>query len=557
MRLPIRTPSVRPLAHALLLCGALSAPASAAALQEPIPPAADEAYGDALGTVRLATSCDGAAARHLERGLALLHHMTYEGARAEFARATGADAECALGYWGQAMTYIHPLWSDPPSGENFQLGAALVEEARRRGEKTAREESYIEAVAAYYAPGKQTTERPNLTGFEDGWRRAHERNPDDPEAALFFALAHLGTADPSDKSYAHQTRSGEIAEGVLEDIPDHPGAHHYAIHAYDYPPLADRALEIARSYGRIAPAVPHALHMPTHIFTRLGLWEESIDFNRRSAAAALEHPAGDRVSLHYLHALDYLAYAHLQRGEDGDAQEVLSRLDALEGPFQIEIATPYTFAAVPARLALERQRWSEAARLDVEPDVYPWERFPAMEAITWYARGLGAARAGDAGLAREAVDRLAVLHARAAETSAYWAQQVEIQRLAVDAWRALAEGEPERALATMREAADQEASTEKHPVTPGEVLPAGELLGDMLLELERFDEARDTYETTLERSPRRLNALYGAGRAAELAGDLDAAGEHYRKLVELVPGTKHGGERVSHARAFLGAHGAR
>jgi len=539
--------------------GAPPAPAFAAPRTAPLVPQQEprgETYGDHLGTVQFAHSCDDAAARHLDRGLALLHHMTYEGARLEFAEAAGADPECAMGYWGQAMTFIHPLWSDPPTGEDFQLGAALVEEARQRGGKTAREQAYIEAVAAYYAPGNQATEAANLAGFESGWRQTHERHPDDIEAALFFALAHLGTADPSDKTYAHQTRSGEIAEGVLEDIADHPGAHHYTIHAYDYPPLAARALEIARNYGRIAPAVPHALHMPTHIFTRLGLWEESIDFNRRSAAAALEHPAGDRVSLHYLHALDYLAYAHLQRGESGDAEEVQARLDALEGPFQIEIATPYTFAAVPARLALERQRWSEAAQLEVEPDVYPWDRFPAMEAITHFARGVGAARAGEPGLAGEAIDHLALLRDRAAETSPYWAQQVEIQRLAAEAWRAFDAGERERALATMREAADLEASTEKHPVTPGEVLPARELLGDLLLEMERYEEARAAYEATLERAPRRLNALYGAGRAAELAGDREAAAEHYRKLVELVSDADGGGERLRHARAFLAGDGA-
>lgn len=511
-----------------------------------------ESYGDELGTVRFPTSCNEAASHLLERGLALLHHMTYEGARATFATVAEADPACAMGAWGEAMTFIHPLWSDPPTVEDFQHGVRLVEEARQRGEKSERERAYIEAVAGYYDAGKQQIETANLAAFETGWQKVHEQFPDDPEAALFYALAHLGTADPADKSYAHQKRSGAIAESVLARIPDHPGGHHYAIHAYDYPPLASKALEIARNYGEIAPAVPHALHMPTHIFTRLGLWEDSIRLNRRSAAAALRHPAGEKISLHYPHALDYLAYAYLQRGQDDKAEQIQARLESLEGPFQIEIATPYTLAAVPARLVLERQRWAEAARLEPrQPTEYPWERFPAMEAITHFARGLGAARSGDAATARQALTKLQTLRDQAAETSGYWAQQVEIQRLSVLAWQAFAEGDHETALATMRRAAELEASTEKHPVTPGEVLPARELLADMLLELDRVAEARDAYAVSLQRSPRRFNGVYGAARAAELAGNLEAAAERYDELLELASDAASDRTRLTAAQEFL------
>lgn len=522
------------------------------ALAAGIGAAVGEDYGRALGSVRFATSCDAAAAPLLDRGLALLHHMTYEGARAAFEAAAEADPECALALWGQAMTFVHPLWSDPPGEESFARGAALLAEAERRGLPSDRERGYLAAARGYYAPGRQPTETANLAGFEAGWRQAHATHPDDPEAALFFALAHLATADPADKTYAHQQRAGAIAEEVLSRIPDHPGAHHYAIHAYDYPPLAARALEIARSYGRIAPAVPHALHMPTHIFTRLGLWEESIAGNRSSAAAALEHPAGEHLSLHYLHALDYLAYAHLQRGERAAAEQVQATLAALQGPFQAEVAVPYTFAAVPARLALERGEWAAAARLAPrQPAAYPWDRFPAIEAITHFARGLGAARSGDLDAARRAAATLEVLRDLAAESSAYWAQQVEIQRLSTLAWSDFAGGRREAGLATMRRAVELEASTEKHPVTPGEVLPARELLADMLLAMGRHAEALAEYEAVLERSPRRFNALYGAGRSAQLAGRSDAAAEHYADLLELADQADAGIEELESARAYL------
>lgn len=509
-------------------------------------------YGDQLGTVHFPVSCNEAAARRMERGLALLHHMTYEGARAVFAAATQADPDCAMSYWGQAMTFIHPLWSDPPGEADFKEGQALVNEARARGQKTEREQAYIAAVEAYYAKGRSQNETVNLAAFEEAWERVHRQFPEDPEAACFYALAHLATADPADKTYAKQKRAGSIAEQVLARIPHHPGAHHYIIHAYDYPPLAEQALAVARSYGKIAPKVPHALHMPSHIFTRLGLWQESIAWNQRSADAALEHPVDDAVSMHYLHALDYLAYAYLQGAEDLKAEQVLDRLKALEAPVQAHVASAYTFAAVPARLALERQQWAEAAGLEPRtPDYYPWDRFPAMEAITHFARALGAARDGDRQAADQALDKLAILHDRAAQTSAYWANQVEIQRLSSMAWLAYQEGGQEDALETMLRAAEMESATEKHPVTPGEILPARELLADMLLDMNRYEEALTEYQAALERSANRFNSLYGAGRAAELGGDKKQAAFYYEKLIELTTDADTGRERLQQARDFL------
>lgn len=515
-------------------------------------------FGEELGTVVLPASCTDEAKRHLRRGWALLHHMTYEGARDAFAAAGKADPKCALAYWGEAMTYVHPLWSDPPTEEGFERARSLVEKGRALEDLSDVEGAYLDAIAGYFAAGRSRDERPNLAAYEAGWEAVHQAYPDDPEARSFYALSILGTVDSSDKSFAGQKRAGEMAEAVLEAYPEHPGGHHYVIHAYDYPPLAEDALAVARNYGEIAPAVPHALHMPTHIFTRLGLWPESIVYNGRSAEAARRHPAGDKISLHLLHALDYLAYAHLQRAEPEKAEAVAKQLAALEGPFQVEVATPYTFAAVPARLALERQRWKDAAALQPRvPESYPWDRFPAIEAISHFARALGAARSGRLEAARESIERLAALHDRAAETSAYWAQQVEIQRLAARAWVEYAEGRGDEGLATMRSAAELEASTEKHPVTPGEVLPARELLADMLLDMERYDEAQAAYEAALDRSPNRFNSLYGAGRAAEMRGDLDEARRWYGQLDEVCAEGPTPWERLTHARKMLEAHPGR
>lgn len=509
-------------------------------------------YGEELGTVRLPAPCSDSATPQLRRGLALLHHMTYEAAREAFATAAEAEPDCALAYWGQAMTLIHPLWSDPPSAEGFERGRELVEKGRAVEGTSEREEAYLGAVGAYFETGRSSDETPNLAAFAEAWKQVHERYPEDPEATLFHALSHLAMADPADKTYAKQRHAGALARGVLERIPDHPGGHHYAIHAYDYPGLADEALPVARSYGEIAPEVPHALHMAAHIFTRLGYWDENIAWNERSARAARQHPADGAVSMHLLHAMDYLAYAHLQRAEDAEAEAVARALQALDPPLQPHIGTAYTLAAVPARLALERQRWAEAAALEPrQPEGFPWDRFPAIEAITHFARALGAARSGKPEAARPALEALARLRDRAAETSGYWADQVEIQRLAALAWTQYAEGRKDEALETMRAAAEKEAATEKHPVTPGEVLPARELLGSMLLELGRHEEARAPYEAALERSPRRFNALYGAGRAAERAGDAQVATQYYRELLDLTGEEGSGRDRLAHAREYL------
>ena len=491
-------------------------------------------YGSQLGTVVLPLECSPAANRQLARGNALLHHMTYEGARSAFADAATLDANCALADWGWTMTVIHPLWSDPPGPEQFSQGQNRLADARRKAGNNQHLLAYISATERYFAVGRQTTERANLAAFAEGWRQASQAYPEDMEIASFYALALLGTADPADKSYKTQRQAGAIVESVLKRQPAHPGAHHYLVHAYDYPPLAGEALAVANQYGDIAPDIPHALHMPTHIFTRLGLWPESIAMNLRSAKAALAHPAGNQLSLHYLHAQDYLVYAYLQQAEDRQARLVQQQLQALPGPFQPHVASAYTFAAVPARLALERQQWQQAAALAPrQPADFPWDRYPAMEAISHFARGLGAARLGDGATVREADAAMMRLAAKTRMSSAYWAQQVDIMRQSMLAWREFTAGRRQQGLDWMQKAAAMEAATEKHPVTPGEILPARELLADMLLAMGRHQLALQAYKTALERNPNRYNSLYGAGHAAELAGDRPNALKYYGRLLKV------------------------
>ena len=510
--------------------------------------------GESLGSIAFPTSCDTAATESLARGLALLHHMTYLESEAAFREAAATDPECALAYWGVAMTYAHPLWPDVITDDNLARGQALVERAMSVNQRTDREQAYIAALSAYYRGGARTSEAVRLAAFLEGWSTVHDRFPEDPEATLFSVLAQLAAAPASDRTYAAQEFAGTLAESISAQIPDHPGALHYTIHAYDFPPLADRALETARHYGEVAPEISHALHMTSHIFTRIGMWPESIAYNIRAADAASDRTPEDAVSLHHFHALDYLAYAYLQTADDDAAQQVLGALEALEQPFENHAGTAYTLAAVPSRLALERHRWAEASAVDVTlSEGIPWDQYPHLKAIPYFARAIGAARSGNRSVAREAINELSRLQDAAASMNmAYdWGIQVEIQRIAAEAWLEYEAGDRDRALQLMQQAAEKEASTDKNPVTPGEVLPAGELLADMMLDAGQYEEARQQYEAALGRSPNRLNSLYGAGRAAELAGDAETAAQYYERLLANAPDPAGDRPELDHARAFL------
>jgi tetratricopeptide (TPR) repeat protein len=511
--------------------------------------------GQSLGTVQFPTSCDPSAQENLERGLALLHHMTYLAAEAEFKKAAEADPECAIAYWGAAMTYAHPLWPDVTPADKLAAGQQLLDRAAAAGHRNAREDAYLAAAQAYYTDGATRSKSEQLASFLDGWAEVHRSYPDDSEAKLFHALALMATASASDKTYEKQRAAGAMAEDVLAEMPRHPGAHHYIIHAYDFPPLAEKALPVARTYDDVAPENSHALHMTSHIFTRLGLWPESITFNIRAADAARERTPMGMVSMHHMHALDYLAYAYLQTADDDAALEVIRAMATLKPPFHDHAATAYSFAAVPARYALERQDWQAAAEIVTGwPDGVNWDKYPHLSAIPIFAQALGAARTGDRENAQQAIDELARLQERAAalEMAYDWGIQVAIQKIGAEAWLAYEAGETERALELMRQAAEMEASTEKNPVTPGEVLPARELYGDMLLAAGRYSEAQRQYEAALERSPNRFNSLYGAGRAAELADDAESAASYYGKLLEIAPEPTGRHEQLARARDIAG-----
>ena len=503
------------------------------------------------GKVNFKTSCAPAANERFATGLALLHHMMYEQAEAEFAAAAKADPQCPMARWGIAMSVIHPLWGERPKDAELKRGQEALAAARNLS-ASKREEAYITAIEAFFRNWETTAYGDQLLALEAGLKKLHEAYPEDVDAAAFYALGQLATAPKTDKTFAHQRSAGAMLEKLHQKEPNHPGLFHYIIHAYDNPVLADKALPVARGYDKIAPDVPHALHMPSHIFVRLGHWPDAISWNTRSAAAALRQPVGNATSMHYAHALDYLIYAYLQQGQDKKAREAVEKVRAVSN-FQPGFATAYGIAAGPVRYSLERGDWKEAAALPLRShSTFPWEKYPAAEAITYFARGIGSARSGDPSGAREAIAGLNKLHDQMEQAQeSYWAVLADAQRKSIEAWLALSDGDKEKAIRLMEEAADREESVDKHPVTPGAVLPARELLGDMLLQLNKPDKAMVAYEASLKASPNRLNSLYGAAHAAELAGNRQKASAYYAKVVDLAAGADADRASLAHAKKFV------
>jgi tetratricopeptide (TPR) repeat protein len=517
--------------------------------------AADDHHHHDLGSVHFPVSCTPAAQKTFDRGAALLHSFWYDEAEKTFSEVTRADTACAMGYWGVAMSLYHPVWI-PPTPQDLKKGTAAVEKAKSARAKTQRERDYIGAMEVFYKDSDKVPHRERALKWRNAMQQLSAQYPEDREAAIFFALALIGTAPSTDKTYASQKQAAEILNRLLPEQPDHPGIAHYMIHSYDSPQLAILALPAARSYARIAPAAPHALHMPSHIFTRLGLWQDSIDSNLASAAEAKKHVAKilpGAASQDQVHAMDYLAYAYLQTCQDSEAKRVVEEAAAMSKFDQEAFQVAYALAAIPARYTLERRRWSAAAALPVQPAGFPWMRFRYAEAITYFARAVGSARSGNSSAARGEVEKLAAIQKALAETKQDydWSAQVEVQRLAASAWLAHAEGNKDAALRWMRSAADLEDKTDKHPVTPGAVLPARELLGELLLELDQPALALPEFEGVLRTSPRRFNATYGAARAAELSGDLNKANERYSELLQLCGQVDSQRLEVQNARAFL------
>lgn len=516
-----------------------------------------------LGQVNFPISCSPAAQKQFDRALALQHSFQYQEAEAAFSEVSATDPSCAMCYWGVAMSNYHPLWA-PPDPAELRKGAAAIERAKSLGARTQRERDYIAALGAFYKDSGRLDHRTRARAYEQAMEQLYLRYPNDNEAAIFYALALNERAlVVGEKDYAeNKKKAGEILNRVLPKEPNHPGIIHYLIHSYDVPKLAYLALPAARSYAKIAPSSAHALHMPSHIFTRLGLWQESIQSNLASAAVAKEKLVRSNpgwTSHDHLHALDYLVYAYLQGAQDQKAKAILDEANALNQADQEVFQVAFAWSAIPARYALERHRWDEAAALTLHPTAFPWERFPFAEANLYFARAVGAARLGHVPAARQEIERLALIQKALSEVKiGYdWATQVEIQRRAAAAWLAHAEGKNEEAVQLLRSAAELEDSTEKHPVTPGAILPAREMLGDLLLEMNQSAPALKEYETVSQNAPGRFNSLYGAGRAAELSGDSKKARAYYHRLLMLCTLSDNLRPELRQAKTYLERHRAR
>jgi tetratricopeptide (TPR) repeat protein len=477
--------------------------------------------------------------------------MMYAQAEKEFKAVAEIDPDCSMAYWGVAMTLFHPLWA-PPNKDELQRGFDATQKALALKPATKREIAYVKAVEAFYKNWKSTDHPTRVANWEKGQKEVFDSYPEDIDAGAFYALSHLATAPKGDKNFTHQKEAGALLENLRVKAPMHPGLFHYTIHAYDNPLLADRAMEVAKGYDKIAPEAPHAQHMPSHIFVRMGLWSLSAEWNQRSAEAAKKQSKPGELSLHYIHAMDYLIYAYLQKVQDQKALDTLVTVNNVE-KYQDSFASAYGIAAAQARYSLELRQWEKAANLKLRThSTFPWDKYPGFEAITHFARGLGAGRSNDITKARASIkelDRLYGLTKKAGQD--YWAVLVDSQRNTVAAWAAYSEGMTDNALQLMKKAANLEDSVDKHPVTPGAVLPARELLGDMLVLADKYEEAIDAYETSLLISPNRFNSLYGAGYAAESAGDTPKAKFYYTKLIELASDADNDRSSLLRAKKFL------
>src|SRR5881296_3757317 len=496
-----------------------------------------EGHGEHLGRVRFPVSCAAEAQRRFERGVALLHSFWYEKAGDAFKDAVAADSTCAMGYWGQAMALLHPLWTPPTPAE---LEAGLGEADRGLAlARTPRERDYLGAIRSYYADYATVEPKARLVAYSQAMEGVQRKNPRDREAKIFYALSliALGQANATDTTFAFQKRADSILEPLFRAEPEHPGLAHYLIHTNDVPQLAHLGLYAARRYAQIAPDVPHAQHMPSHIFTRLGLWDDAIASNLRSAEVARQFEEERHLNALWDqrgHAWDYLVYAYLQQGRDAEAKRVVDEVAAVTAVYPVgSLTNAYALAAIPARHALERGRWREATTLAVRPS----PEWRAAEALTHFAHALGAARTGDTAGARAAIsalDDIERTERAAGGAHVYWAGQVRIQRLAASGWLARTLGDTAEAVRLATTAADLEDVTQKHPVTPGSLLPARELLADLLLELGRPVEAARAYAASLAQQPNRARSLFGLARASEQAGDLATARTRYREYLALM-----------------------
>ncbi|RPI36538.1 MAG: hypothetical protein EHM54_05500 [Nitrospiraceae bacterium] len=452
------------------------------------------------------------------------------------------------------MSMGNPLaW--PPNPTALKAGAAAMADAQRVGVKSERERDYINALGAFFKDWETTEHRPRAVAFEKAMEGVAARYPEDIEAQILYALVLNVTALPTDKTFANQRKAAGILEPLFNKYPNHPGVAHYLIHTYDYAELAEKGLPAAHAFSGIAPSVPHALHMPSHIYSRVGLWQEMVEVNRASYLAAkseLKEATLDIGTYDALHAMDYMVFGQLQQAQDKAAKQLLDEVAAIRKVNVENFVAAYAFAAIPSRFALERGDWKQAAELKLSPAGLSWDKFPQAEAILVFARGLGAARVGDVAAARKDVERLQALKQAMTEAKiGYWVGQTDFQIKTVNAWIALAEKQNDNAVQLMRAATEAEEASDKHPVTPGNVVPCRELLGEMLMALNQPAQAFAEYERSLKRDPNRFRGVYGAARAAEASGNLKAAKDYYSKLQTLTANRDTERPELVHAKEFL------
>ena len=488
-----------------------------------------------LGVVHFDTSCNSEAQREIDRAVALLHSFQFSRAITGFHAALQHDPECGVAWWGIALSdWSNPFALDMKDPGQLEAGKHAVEQGLAAGAKTEREKAYIAAVANLFKNYQDTSQRARLVAYRDAMQNVAAHYPEDHEAQIFYALSLAASEEPTDKTYQLRLKAGAILEKLFAQEPDHPGLAHYIIHTYDVPSLAPRALEAARRYAQIAPDAPHALHMPSHTFTRTGLWQESIESNTAAAASARrEGQTGEE-----LHASDYMMYAYLQTGQDEAARRLLLALPEIGSRFDSKIVVGgaggpaggyFALAAIPARYALERQDWKGALELKVRETPFSY-----TDAMTWFARGIGAAHSGNVAAARESVKALQQIEATLGKMREdYWAGQVRIQAVEVGAWADFADGKKQDALRQMQSAAEMEDATEKSAVTPGPLAPAREMLGEIYLQMGEPDKALHEFEETLKKEPERFRSLYGASRAAQLAGHRDSSARYSQELLKV------------------------
>ena len=519
--------------------------------------------GDRVGSANFPTSCSPSEKGEMDRAVALLHSFFYDEARRRFQAIAERDSKCAMAQWGVAMTYWHPIWAAPRPDE-LEAGLAAVKKARSIEPVSPRERAYIEAIEAFYVAPTGSAEPASQSchgvvvsdhmkgalAYEGKMQSVVAQFPGDIEAKAFYALALLATHPPTDATLAKPAKAARILEELFPANPDHPGIAHYLIHSYDYPPVAEKGLPAARSYARMAPWVPHALHMPSHIFTRLGMWEDSAASNLAAAEAARKYEARFHPGAHAaeeLHALDYMVYAYLQSGQDAKAKSIVdyvATIDKTNPPVDLVAGSP--FATIPARYALERRKWAEAAAL--KPTKLA-TNLPFIEAHVAYANAIGSARSNDPAGVKAGILRLKELRDAIHDPKyQYFVKQVDVQRAAAEAWLLRVTGDKKAAIAAMRSAADTEDALGKHPSTPGAVLPIREQLADLLYEEGDAAESLAEYERALRTTPNRLLALSGAAHAADRAHDATRAQSYFEKIA-AIRGTGDGRNEIAEARA--------